>query len=71
MKNTVLKEGLVIEHDGMSWVVNEVYYSELYEEFHIGIDRICCDKCNGNLEKFGSRKGQYKCLVCSKPVYID
>lgn len=64
-KNVELKEGIVIGFEGQSYLIlNTFGYIEL------DVKPISCD-CGGNLMKFGRVKGQYRCLKCDKPVYLN
>lgn len=76
MKAIELKEGLILDINGESYMILEAVGSGdccSVDIDYIGIDvkRVLCDKCGGNLEKLGRIKNQYKCVECLKPVYLE
>ncbi|OEC87862.1 MULTISPECIES: hypothetical protein [Methanobacterium] len=68
--NMKLEPGRVVEADGKTYLLKSVRTLGFTAIDLDGIP-ISCKYCGGNLQKMGTRKGQYKCLECKRPNWLD
>ena len=73
METLELKEGKILQYKQKTYMILGIDEGDDKNLLLLDLIPVNCQDptCQGNIEKFGSTKNQYKCIKCGTPVWID